>query len=266
MGPRVPALFAAWLLDVAVANPAPAVQGLPGSGDGHARFLVACLSIGPPCSRRRLNGCECPVPTVITKLDAAKRQLCSAIRMFFADDDAISVYTLANAALEIFEGRPKKVSQRGPKTRLFDILRTIYPNLSKKEAWDRVHKVKNFFKHRGSLKSVVFHEEANDSVLLFACSNCVNQTAPAQPAEVEAFVLWWIATQAEIHEPDWKDRIDKLYPGVRTASRQEKKRFGIKLIEDAVAGRLSFRISQFGAFTPGANPVPDGDINMHDAD
>jgi hypothetical protein len=42
------------------------------------------------------------VPT-ITKLEAANRQLCTAIRMFFADDDAVAVHTLACAAREIYE-------------------------------------------------------------------------------------------------------------------------------------------------------------------
>jgi hypothetical protein len=218
----------------------------------------------PRGDSQRAHGREArPLPALtITKLDAAKRQLCTAIRMFFADDDAIAVCTLANAALEIFEGRPKKVSQRGAKTRLFDIFKTTaYQNLSKKEAWDRVHKAKNFFKHGGSLQeSVVFHEETNDGVLLFACMNCAEQTAPAQPAEVEAFFTWLVATQAvwpDPVEPQPPQRrmtmaeIDAIYPGVRTASPQEKKRFGTKLIADAVAGRLAVRL-------PGGMPLPTG--------
>jgi hypothetical protein len=189
----------------------------------------------------------------VTKPDAAKRQLCTAIRMFFADEDAVSVYTLAHAALEIFEGRPKKGLPRGAETRLFDILKINHP---KEEAWNRVHEVKNFFKHGGSRnKSVVFHEEAIDSVLLFACSNCLNQTAPAQPPEVEAFIFWWLATNARTDDPAAQAQIDKICPGVRTASRQEQKCFGVKLIEDAKAGRLPFRISKSN-LTPGANPVP----------
>jgi len=204
--------------------------------------------------------------TTVTKLDAAKRQLCCAIRMFFADEDAIAVYTLANAALEIFEGRPKKGSQRGAKTRLFDVLKTTttYQNVSsEKEAWKRVHEAKNFFKHRGSLqKSVVFDEEANDGVLWFACAHYVNETALAQqPSEVAAFIIWFIATQAILHNPDQRAQIDNLCPGVRTASQQEQKRFGRQLIEDAVADRLPFRISRFGEFVLGANPVPTGGHN-----
>jgi len=179
----------------------------------------------------------------VTKLDAAKRQLCTAIRMFFADYDVLSVYTLAHAALEIFERRPKK--EGGPKIRHFDVLKTTCPHLNEKDAWDYLHSVKNFFKHGGSLKSsVVFHEEAVDSVLYFACCNCVNETAPDQPVQVDAFIIWFLATKAEIHDWDRKDQIDNFCPGIRTASRQEQKRFGVQLIADAVAGRLPFRMGK----------------------
>jgi hypothetical protein len=82
----------------------------------------------------------------------------------------------------------------------------------------------------------------------------VNETAPAQPAEVDAFFIWYLATNAEIHEQAGKDQIDNLCPGIRTASRQEQKRFGTKLIEEAVAGRLPFRPDRGTLITARARP------------
>ena len=35
-----------------------------------------------------------------------------------------------------------------------------------------------------------------------------------------------------------QQQIDQRFPGLRTASRAEKKRFGVRLLDDAVAGRL----------------------------
>jgi hypothetical protein len=167
----------------------------------------------------------------VTKIDAAKRQLCVAIRMFFGSEDAIAVYTLANAALEIFEGRPqKKPARPGSKStrfRLFDVLRKAYPNLSDEEAWKRIFNAKNFFKHGGSLEaSVTFHEEANISVLLFASAHRQKYTAQDAPPEVNAFILWFMATQPititqETQEPDViGPGINKHFPGMRTALRR----------------------------------------------
>jgi hypothetical protein len=103
----------------------------------------------------------------------------------------------------------------------------------------------------------VFDEAANVSVLLLACVHYVNETALAQPeSEVDAFIIWWIATQAIVQNPaDYRAQIDNLCPGVRTASRQEQKRFGRQLIEDALAGRLPFRFGDLGV-TPGAEAPP----------
>jgi hypothetical protein len=47
------------------------------------------------------------IPT-ISKLEAANRQLCTAIRMFFSDDNAVAVHTLACAAREIYEKHCRK--------------------------------------------------------------------------------------------------------------------------------------------------------------
>jgi hypothetical protein len=45
------------------------------------------------------------ITTPVSSEEAANRQLCTAIRMFFADDDAVAVHTLACAAREIYEKR-----------------------------------------------------------------------------------------------------------------------------------------------------------------
>ncbi|MCI0917470.1 hypothetical protein JNA64_09870 [Pseudomonas stutzeri] len=39
--------------------------------------------------------------TILTKFDAAERQLLQAIRLFFREEDAISIHTLPEAASQI---------------------------------------------------------------------------------------------------------------------------------------------------------------------
>jgi hypothetical protein len=59
-------------------------------------------------------------PMTVTKLDAARRQLQTAIRLWFQDADPVSIHTLAAAAYEIIHAVSK---QRNPKRRklLFDM-------------------------------------------------------------------------------------------------------------------------------------------------
>jgi hypothetical protein len=181
-----------------------------------------------------------PLPSV-TKLEAAKRQLCTAIRLFFADDDAIAVCTLAFAALEIFETRPKEEPRPFEgRFRLFDVFKQGFPNLTNREIWKKLHHARNFFKHGGPLtKSIVFVEQSNDAVLFLACSNCMALADHDHPPEVDAFLVWYMTTQAVTGLPER----DNLFPGMRTASRSEQKRFGTQLVADAIAGRLPYRPS-----------------------
>jgi hypothetical protein len=75
--------------------------------------------------------------------------------------------------------------------------------------------------------------------------------SPNQPAEVRAYSIWFVSVEAPAEvamaatEPAGADavrilqsEIDQRYPGIRTASRAEKKRFGARLLTDAFAGRL----------------------------
>jgi hypothetical protein len=200
------------------------------------------------------------MPT-ITKLEAANRQLCTAIRMFFADDDAVAVHTLASAAREIYEKHCRKAG-RG---RMFDFVRAGNPGHEEKQLWNLLNAARNFFKHEGDTLDVQieFDDTMNDFALLSASTDCATLTTPHQPAEVQAFTVWFISVEAPDEEAmaaadpaeantcrALQVQIDRLFPGLRTAPRAEKKRFGRRLLEDALAGRLV----EYGI--PGATDVP----------
>jgi hypothetical protein len=96
-----------------------------------------------------------------------------------------------------------------------------------------------------------FDDTMNDFAILSACTDCATLCSPNQPVEVQAFSIWFVAVESPdeqaMTEADPADvnacraiqaQIDGLYPGLRTASRAEKKRFGQRLLDDALAGRL----------------------------
>jgi len=188
------------------------------------------------------------IPT-ITKLGAANRQLTTAIRMFFADGDAVAVHTLPCAAREIYEKHCRKAGQG----RMFDFVQAGNPGRAEKELWNLLNAARNFFKHEGDSldQSIEFDDTMNDFAILSACTDCATLCSPHQPVEVQAFSIWFVAVEAPdeqaMAEADPEDanacrtmqtQIDRLYPGLRTAPRAEKKRFGLRLLDDAVAGRL----------------------------
>ncbi len=185
----------------------------------------------------------------ITKLEAATRQLCTAIRLFFADDDAVAVHTLACAAREIYEKHCRKAG-RG---QMFDFVQAGNPAYTKKDLRKLLNAARNFLKHEGESldEHIEFDDSMNDFQLLVACTDYTTLGMSNQPPEVQAYSIWFVAVEspdeqamaaADTAEANvvriMQAQIDARFPGLRTASRAEKKRFGMRLVDDAVAGGL----------------------------
>ena len=93
----------------------------------------------------------------VTKIEAAQKQLCSAIELWFADADPISIHTLAAASHQIIHDLNRK--NKGPELLLDtmfikDEFRQEYKNFMKDAS--------NFFKHAdrgkmGSAKEIKFN-------------------------------------------------------------------------------------------------------------
>jgi predicted HD phosphohydrolase len=86
-----------------------------------------------------------PVFPTVTKLEAANRQLCAAIRLFFEDADAVSVHTLACAARDIYEKHCVTTNRE----RMFDVMKQANPNHKEKDIWTILNANRIFFKHPG---------------------------------------------------------------------------------------------------------------------
>jgi hypothetical protein len=143
---------------------------------------------------------------MITKIDAAERQLNTAIRLFFENVDHLSSYTLAIASREITDdilmkqsdeifrkelarlGDPMKV--RMPyRERLRDLIKPEYH----KDAVKLFNKRQNFLKHAdknpdGEMDDLSANQLA--SVILFAVSNFHLLTNRVTP-EMFAFLRWF---------------------------------------------------------------------------
>src|ERR1035437_4674844 len=81
----------------------------------------------------------------LTPLLVARSQLLTAIDLFFADSDPISVHTLAGAAREILEDlcRLKSIE---PMT---EFILKDHPNKSRRDIYNALNLYRNVFKHLG---------------------------------------------------------------------------------------------------------------------
>ena len=180
---------------------------------------------------------------IITKLAAAHSQLATAIRMYFQDDDLASIHTLACAAREIYE---KHCRAKGL-DRMFEYVASANPERSQKDLWDILNGPRNFLKHPSAdldlSASLELDDGMNATTLFYACHDCAMLCEGTAPAEVQAFNMWFMATQfPEAPGPDDPDaaraweiqaQLRAAYPGLRAAPLREQKRTGQLMIDHA---------------------------------
>jgi hypothetical protein len=194
----------------------------------------------------------------VTKLDAANRQLVTAIWLFFENEDPVAVHTLACAAREIYE----KHCLKADITRTFDYVKETNSSITEKDLWNILNGPRNFFKHPGDSldETVEFSDTFNDFMLLSACHDCGMLVGPkTNPLPMQAYGTWFLTTQvpASGGPPDEDaitadnigKRLDIAFPGMRYASRSIQKKFGAWLNRQVTSGiDLQLIINEFPRF------------------
>ena len=84
-----------------------------------------------------------PTSEVVTKLDAARRQLATAIELWFYDRDQVSVHALAFSAHEIIDVLSKKAGRT--RDLLWDTI--MVKDSDRRKYRDFLSESANFFKH-----------------------------------------------------------------------------------------------------------------------
>jgi hypothetical protein len=155
-----------------------------------------------------------------TKLDAARRQLETAIHLLFSGGDAISTHTLSYAAFGIL----KDVASHRGKTQVLDTAEALASAGKKGEFWKGFNRAGNFFKHADRDPDAVLigmPEEENEALISIALSiyeglGCI------KTIELVAFSLWWACINFQsienVEEPfvSWlSENHDRLHADVR---------------------------------------------------
>jgi hypothetical protein len=128
----------------------------------------------------------------VNKINAVHRQINTAIRMWFADDDPVAIHTLVAAAHELLHTLFKRAGLSGL---LFDS-----PAIKEEFRSDVAKALKapaTFFKHsqRDPDGTITFHPGLNELILIY-CISGLNRMN--EPNSVETTALgWWLW----IHDP-----------------------------------------------------------------
>ena len=170
----------------------------------------------------------------ITKLEAAARQLDTAITLVFEKGDRVVVHTLAAAAANIFsdvlESQDESRSWRQKAKSQFELSNAQYRDVA--------HKAWNFFKHadrdpEGVLK---FDERESEYLIFFATLEC--SELKQLSIQMQTFQLWFLASNAlDLGDQDEIQKIARLaFPKMSNLSRIEQLDLGKKMLAEQMNG------------------------------
>lgn len=166
-----------------------------------------------------------PEILIVGKLDAARRQLETAITLWFNDGDPVSIHSLAYAAYEVIHFISKK---RNPERRdlLFDSL-LVKPEYRIQFA-DAMKGAANFFKHakKDGDSTVEFRPKLSELFILFSVIGI--QLAGEETNVAERAFIWWLQiTKPNLLTDSGKEMLAKAgaVKAVQEAAKLPKRQF-----------------------------------------
>ena len=170
----------------------------------------------------------------LTKIDVARRQLVTAIRLLLDDRDPVSVYSLATNAQEI-------LSALCEKRRVLSLRANIAAPAgirSDKIQTQLINPARNFFKHADRDPDSVwcdFTDSDCDHILLIPSFDFA-MLERKSPIEAQVFITWYAALYPEKipQNTNWSNASAKHFSGIRAAQRSDQKRAASALLAAAL--------------------------------
>ena len=171
----------------------------------------------------------------LTKVDVARRQLATAIELFFAGRDPLSVYSLATNSWEVIDVLCRKagveslsVQTRGNVPDGKD-LKLHYINSP----------YRNFFKHAETDSDETLPPLPNsqvEGVLFLAVEDYIRLNGKS-PVQLQVFQLWYLAKHSDKLDAavadEQMERVTSAFPGLPALSRDAQLRLGAQMLVHA---------------------------------
>lgn len=135
----------------------------------------------------------------VSKIDAARRQLDCAIKLWFEDGDEVSVHTLTFAAYEIIDDL--NVKHGNIDNTLLGMAKKYMPPERIEDMMRAFKKAMIFFKHADRDPHVIldFDPQLSEMMLMFTIQ-AFNALGERLTAPQHAFVIWAFLHNAKLHE------------------------------------------------------------------
>ena len=137
----------------------------------------------------------------ISKIDAAKRQLETAILLYFSNSDIVSIHTLSAASHEIIQTLCKP---SGIKSAIkdFDMVRSE----RKKDYINLVQGAQRFFKHADRDADLIYEFKIGQTdFLIYDTCQMYQQLTNETPKLMHIFIIWFFLNNPDIIKDDRQD-------------------------------------------------------------
>ena len=132
-----------------------------------------------------------------TKPDTARRQLDTAIRMLFSNEDPLAIYSVVGAADRIV----RDLADKSGKSQYNETIRQMIRPGKESMFWKEMNKAFNFIKHAAADPTGVldFEEEVNDITIYIACIYYETLGYQLTPFML-AFRIWYILLNPDLFD------------------------------------------------------------------
>jgi hypothetical protein len=157
----------------------------------------------------------------VSKLDAARRQLETAVRLYFSEADPVSIHTLMSAAYQVLSDLNRA---RGGAPMLKEQMPSWVRPDATDEAKRKLNEATNFFKHadRDHNDVLEFRQETTELFLYDAVRKYRELSGEILPVLGVYDIWFWLGPGAGfIVDPERRlarERVQKLYPNATRAS------------------------------------------------
>jgi hypothetical protein len=145
----------------------------------------------------------------VSKLDAAKRQLETVIRLYFSNAEPVSIHTLTAAAYKILQDLTKHKGAEPMiiKGQLLDYVKPEHRRDTKR----KINEAENFFKHadRDPEATFTFHPDSTELLIVDACAQ-YTKLAGEEPPLFKIYRCWAAANHPKLFLPRSGEFNEKL--------------------------------------------------------
>jgi hypothetical protein len=173
-------------------------------------------------------------PVKLNPLIIARSQLLTAVDLFFADHDPVSVQALAGNAREVLE----VLCRQGGIEPITELLLRDSPGKERRDVYAAANLYRNCFKHVGGTETTrienqtildQFDDTKNDP-LLYLCIEDYVRLRKAAPIPFQVFQAWFCALHVELLHLNKVEIYSRTFPEIRTLPRDKQKELAAKQV------------------------------------